>query len=161
MKRQGVDVCAFVVDHDSGRAQFKSGKRQDVIAAQQKNKSCTMYVVTDTDSENKSRMMKAVKDEGMPTLKNPFVYGNLFIILNIEFPQSLSSDAQEGLKALLPPLLNTPMLGTEDDIEVHTLVDIDPVQSCSLNQANMAVNGEAYDEDEAHARPEQPQCAQM
>lgn len=105
--------------------------------------------------------MKAVKDEGMPTLKNPFVYGNLFIILNIEFPQSLSSDAQEGLKALLPPLLNTPMLGTDDDIEVHTLVDIDPVQSCSLNQANMAVNGEAYDEDEAHARPEQPQCAQM
>lgn len=161
LKRQGVDVCAFVVDHDSGRAQFKSGKRQDVIAAQQKNKSCTMYVVTDTDSENKSRMMKAVKDEGMPTLKNPFVYGNLFIILNIEFPQSLSSDAQEGLKALLPPLLNTPMLGTDDDIEVHTLVDIDPVQSCSLNQANMAVNGEAYDEDEAHARPEQPQCAQM
>lgn len=107
-------------------------------------------------------MMKAVKDEGMPTLKNPFVHGNLFIILNIEFPQSISSDVQEQLRALLPPPLHPPTLTASDDTEVHELVDIDPVQSYSLNRSNMTVGGEAYDEDEeVRGMRGQPQCAQM
>merc|ERR1711879_727648 len=93
-------------------------------------------------------MMKAVKGEGMPTLKNPFVYGNLFLILNIEFPQSLSSDVTEQLRGLLPPPLHTTTLSANEDREVHELVEVDPVQSYNSNRANMSVGGEAYDVDE-------------
>ena len=32
------------------------------------------------------RMMKAVEGHGMPRLRNPFEFGNLFLMLNIEFP---------------------------------------------------------------------------
>lgn len=162
LKPQGLDVCCFVIDHASGCAEFKSGTRQDVLDAQQPKANFTMHVVADPDEEHKLRMMKAVKNEGMPTLKNPFVYGNLFIILNIEFPQSLSPEAKEGLRSLLPAPLNTSELDCAEDAEVHTLGDMDPVQSFNLNKANMTAGSEAYDEDvEDRRRPGQPQCAQM
>merc|ERR1712007_105537 len=103
--------------------------------ASQPKQNCTMYVVADPNAENHLRMMKAVKDEGMPTLKNPFVNGNLFIILNIDFPQSLSSEVQEQLRALLPPPLHAPVV--DADAEVHEVIDIDPVQSYNINRADM------------------------
>jgi DnaJ family protein A protein 2 len=161
LKRQGVDVSAFVIDQKSGLAYFKSGTRAEVMAVQQPKQGCKMYVVADPEVRSRQRLMKAVKDEGMPTLKNPFVRGNLFIILSIEFPQSLSPESQEQLRELLPPPLNTPM-SAADDIEVHELSDIDPVQSRSSNQVNMSVGAEAYDEDEeVGSMPGQSQCAQM
>jgi len=160
--RQGIDVSGFIVDQESGRAYFKSGTRSEILSAQQPKQHCTMYVVADPNAESSARMMKAVKGEGMPTLKNPFVYGNLFIILNIEFPQSLSSNVQEQLRELLPPPLNAPANAINDGTEEHVLMDIDPVQSLSSNQANMSVGGQAYDEDEeVGGAPGQPQCAQM
>merc|ERR1711879_913334 len=85
--------------------------------------------------------------EGMPTLKNPMIQGNLFLILNIEFPESLQSETQHELRKLLPPPLNSTSTTEDDDVEVHTLSDIDPVQSYKSNQVNMDVGGEAYDED--------------
>jgi len=162
LKRQGLDVSAFVIDQKSGLAYFKSGTRAEVMAAQQPKQGCKMYVVADPEVRSRQRLMKAVKDEGMPTLKNPFVRGNLFIILSIEFPQSLSLESQEQLRELLPPPLNTPMSAADDDIEVHELSDIDPVQSRSSNQVDMSVGAEAYDEDEeVGSMPGQSQCAQM
>eukprot|EP00971_Amphidinium_carterae_P124692 2469884-Amphidinium_carterae.2 len=41
------------------------------------------------------------KDEGMPTYKNPFIHGNLFLILNIKFPEKLEPDVQAGCTELL------------------------------------------------------------
>ena len=38
------------------------------------------YVLPDPDAKKPFRMMKAVKDEGMPTYKNPFVHGNLGLV---------------------------------------------------------------------------------
>ena len=35
--------------------------------------------------------IRAVKGEGMPTKSNPFVKGNLFLMLSIAFPESQSS----------------------------------------------------------------------
>jgi len=161
LKRRGVDVSAFVVDHRSGKAFFKSACREDVMKAQMPNQNCTMYVVADPDAESRMRMMKAVKGEGMPTLKNPFVHGNLFIIFNIEFPQSLSCDAQDQLRTLLPPPINTSTSATDEDVEVHEVTNIDPVQSYSANRDNMTVTGEAYDEDEDEEATRQPACTQM
>lgn len=162
LKRRGADATAFIVDQNSGRAYFKSGPRNDILTAREPKQNCIMYVIADPDTESHLRMMKAVKDEGMPTLKNPFLHGNLFIILNIEFPESLSSDVQERLRELLPSPLSAPPSAKDDnDTEVHILTDMDTVQSHRSNQANMTVSGEAYDEDEERSMPQQPQCAQM
>merc|ERR1712100_274526 len=100
-----------------------------------------MHIAADPLAESRQRMMKAVKGEGMPTLKNPFVHGNLFIIFNIEFPQSLPEHTHEKLRALLPPPLSPPILDSGDDAEQHELTDIDPVRSYSSNKANMVASG--------------------
>merc|ERR1711998_190783 len=147
LKRKGIDVGVFVVDGQ--RAYFKQGSREEILAAKKVRKNCAMYILADPNAKNAMRVMKAVKDEGMPTYKNPFVHGNLFLILTVEFPDRLSTDAQASLKGLLPPpLLPTPKFKSDDpSVELHTLIDIDPVQSYNANKVNMKSGGEAYDDD--------------
>merc|ERR1712137_649838 len=79
LKRKGIDVGVFVVD--SQRAYFKTGSREEIFAAKKTRRGSTMYVLSDPNATHEFRMMKAVKGEGMPTYKNPFVHGNLFLIL--------------------------------------------------------------------------------
>merc|ERR1719181_1995605 len=104
LKRKGIDVGVFVVDGQ--RAHFKQGTREEILAAKKTRKGCTMYVISDPNANQHLRMMKAVKDEGMPTYKNPFVHGNLFLILTIKFPDTLTPENQQAIKKLLPPPLN-------------------------------------------------------
>merc|ERR1711990_342933 len=163
LKRKGIDVGVFVVD--GSKAYFKQGSREEIMAAKKPRKNCTMYVLADPNAKNQLRMMKAVKDEGMPTYKNPFVHGSLFLILTIEFPEKLEPDVQAKLKQHLPPPL-LPRTLKEDDpsVEIHTLVDMDPVQSFNSNKVNMQAGGEAYDEDEGPGGMGGPggvQCQQM
>merc|ERR550532_3560626 len=147
LKRKGIDVGVFVVD--GSRAYFKQCTREEALAAKKTRRGCTMYVVSDPDAKTSFRMMKAVKDEGMPTYKNPFVHGNLFLILTIEFPDSLSPNNQKAIRELLPPPLNVPTFKEDDQsVEIHTTTDIDPVQSYNSNKVNMSAGGEAYDDDE-------------
>merc|ERR1712060_663190 len=119
------------------------------LSAKKKKKGCTMYILADPDAKKGDRIMKAVKGEGMPTYKNPFVAGNLFLILTIEFPDKLEPDIQSQIKKLLPPPLNVPKLKDDDpSVELHTVTDIDPVQSYNSNKVNMQAGGEAYDDDD-------------
>jgi DnaJ family protein A protein 2 len=147
LKRKGIDVGCFVVDKN--RAYFKQGSREEILGAKKTRKGSTMYVISDPNAKSHLRMMKAVKDEGMPTYKNPFVHGNLFLILTIEFPDKIDPAAQDALRKLLPAPLNVPSISDKDsDVEVHQVTDIDPVTSYSSNKVNMQTGGEAYDEDE-------------
>jgi len=143
LKQKGIDVGAFVVD--SQRAYFKQGTREEVLAAKKTKKGSTMYILSDPDASSALRVMKAVKGEGMPTYKNPFVHGNLFLILTIQFPETLEPSTQDKIRSLLPPPLNVPELTTDEE---HFVSDIDPVQSFNSNKANMKAGGEAYDDDE-------------
>merc|ERR1719456_507298 len=77
LKQKGIDVGAFVVDGQ--RTYFKQGSREEILAARKARKNCTMYVISDPNANAHLRFMKAVKDEGMPTYKNPFIHGNLFL----------------------------------------------------------------------------------
>merc|ERR1719343_693391 len=101
LKRKGIDVGVFVVD--GSRAYFKQCTREEALAAKKTKKGSTMYVVSDPDANKSFRMMKAVKGEGMPTFKNPFVSGNLFLNLTIEFPNELTPEVQTQIRSLLPP----------------------------------------------------------
>jgi len=147
LKRKGINVGAFVVD--SNHAYFKSATREEVLAAKKPRKGSTMYVVSDPNASSHLKMMKAVKGEGMPTYKNPFVHGNLFLILTIVFPEKLAPENQKGIRKLLPPPLNVPTLKEDDQsVEIHNVVEINPIQSYNENKVNMASGTEAYDEDE-------------
>merc|ERR1719456_1327732 len=99
LKRKGISVGAFVVD--GKRAYFKSADRDEVLAAKKPSKNSTLYVVSDPNANSSARLMKAVKGEGMPTYKNPFVSGNLFLILTIDFPENLTAENQKGIRKLL------------------------------------------------------------
>jgi len=165
LKQRGLDVNAIVVDAENGKAYFKAGPRHEILADQHAART-TMYVVADPSSQSQLRAMKAVKDEGMPTCKNPFVHGNLFLILHIEFPVSLTESTQQGLRALLPPPLKASMPPSDvsddlDQAEEHTVIELDPVQSFNDNKTNMTTGGEAYEEDEEHHVPGQAQCPTM
>merc|ERR1719288_172422 len=112
LKRKGIDVGVFVVD--SHRAYFKQCTREEALAAKKPKKGSTMYIISDPDAKKNFRMMKAVKGEGMPTFKNPFVHGNLFLNLTIEFPESLTPEIQKKIQSLLPPPLNAPKWKEDD-----------------------------------------------
>merc|ERR1712025_728508 len=107
-----------------------SAEREEVLASKTPSKNCSLYVVSDVNANRSQRLMKAVKGEGMPTFKNPFVHGNLFLILTIEFPDSLTPESQEAIinlaiRKLLPPPLNETTWSKDDaDVEVHSVVDI-------------------------------------
>jgi len=164
LKRKGIDVGVFCVD--ARRAYFKQCTREEALAAKKPKKGTTMYVLSDPDAKKSFRMTKAVKGEGMPTYKNPFVNGNLFLILTIEFPESLSPEVQQKIKGLLPAPLNTPAWKESDEsVEVHTVTDIDPVSSYNSNKVNMASGGEAYDDEDegggGGGGGGQPQCQQQ
>lgn len=147
LKRKGIDVGVFVVD--GRKAYFKSGTREEIMAAKKTRKGSTMYLAVDQNAQNPLRFLKAVKDEGMPTYKNPFVHGNLFLILTIEFPDRLEPETQQAIRQLLPPPINAVTRSPEDaQVEIHTVADMDPVQSFNSNKANMQAGNEAYDEDE-------------
>merc|ERR1711988_286929 len=147
LKRKGIDVGVFVVD--GSRAYFKQCTREEALGQKKTRKGCTMYVLADPDAKSNQRVMKAAKGEGMPTYKNPFQFGNLFLILTIEFPDSLKPETQADIRKLLPPPLNVPKFKEDDkDVEVHTVENIDPVQSYNSNKVNMQAGGEAYDDDD-------------
>merc|ERR1719162_1910434 len=159
LKRKGIDVGCFVVD--GRRAYFKQASREEVLAAKRPKRGSTMYVISDPNSASSMRLMKAVQGEGMPTYKNPFAFGNLFLILTIDFPESLSPNTQDAIRELLPPPLNVPTSAGDED---HFVEDIDPVASFNANKANMAAGNEAYDEEEEAGGGRQQgaqQCQQM
>merc|ERR1719356_155949 len=151
LKRKGIDVGAFVVDGQ--RAYFKQCTRAEALAAKKTRKGSTMYILSDPDANKSIRMMKAVKDEGMPTYKNPFVHGNLFLVITIEFPDGLTPDTQQSIRSLLPPPLNKAQFSEDDEgVEVHMVTDIDPVASFNSNKINMTGGGEAYDDEDEDER---------
>merc|ERR1712066_1074124 len=152
LKRKGIDVGVFVVDGQ--KAYFKQCTREEGLAAKKTKKGSTMYIVSDPNAKKAFRMMKAVKGEGMPTYKNPFVHGNLFLNLTIEFPDNLTPDIQKKIRSLLPPPLNVPKWkGDDPGVEIHKLIDVDPVQSYNSNKVNMSGGGEAYDDEEEEDSP--------
>jgi DnaJ family protein A protein 2 len=147
LKRKGINVGCFVVQ--GGRAHFKQCTREEALAAKKTKKGSSMYVLADPNAAGSTRLMKAVKGEGMPTFKNPFIHGNLFLIITIEFPEKLEQTTQAAIRKLLPPPLHVPTIKEDQDgVEVHMLTDIDPVASFKSNVINMKAGGEAYDDDD-------------
>lgn len=161
---KGRGIGAFV--QRGGRTVFKQCTYDEAMAAKKTSRGSTLYVIQDPSATAGKRLMKAVKGEGLPRLKQPFEHGNLFLILNIEFPTALDAAAVSALKKLLPPSMNVPKsTGTEEDVEVCELENIDPVESAKEAQAYGGGSAmDADDDDEGHGHGHGGggvQCAQQ
>jgi DnaJ family protein A protein 2 len=154
---KGKGIGAFV--QKGGRTVFKQCTYNEALASKSTSKGSKLYIISDPDADKSKRMMKAVEGEGLPRLKRPFDYGNLFIVLSIDFPTSIDASAQAALLKLLPPPMHTVTAKEDDeDVEVVELQDIDPVKSYQDNLPE-----ESYqDEDEGGgAGGQRVQCAQQ
>jgi len=154
---RGKGIGCFV--QKGGRTVFKQCTYSQALAAKAPSKGSKLYIISDPEADKEKRLMKAVEGEGLPRLKSPFEHGNLFILLNIEFPSDLDVSTQAMLKKLLPPPKHVPTASEDDeDVEVCDLKDIDPLTSFKDNLPE-----EAYDEDEEGGGPggQRVQCAQQ
>jgi DnaJ family protein A protein 2 len=105
---------------------------------------------------------KAIKDEGMPSVKNPYVRGSLYIEFDIEFPKAeqLTKEIKQNLIKLLPspspqqlPTYEQPMdtdgnptaPPEQKEAEEVTLTDVDITQEKRKFEEQ---HKEAYEEDE-------------
>lgn len=74
--------------------------------------------------------LKAVIGEGMPTIGQPFLYGNLFLALAIRFPDALDAAAEQKLRQALPGPNNR---GNDMEAGLQEpcffLEDLDPLES--------------------------------
>ena len=134
-------------------------------------------VKSDPGSVYRPGDIKAVLNEGMPQKANPYVRGNLYIELDVTFPDKVSDAKKAELLAVLgaPAVLKVPAVKRkerkvdEDGMEVETevddvpeeakLVDVDMEAERAARQAEQQQQREQYDEDEDGGRGRgQPGC---
>jgi len=144
------DFTAFVINN--GTATFKKCSREEVLAAKKSRPGATLYVLKDPNADAHLRYCKAVKGEGMPMHKNPFVGGNMFIILNVVFPDNLDDAAVKALKKALPkPERELTYKEDDEDVEIHFLTEMDPVASFKDGVPSTGHDAAYGEDDEGHA----------
>lgn len=108
------------------------------------------------EGEGQNPFMKRVTEEGMPSLGNPFVRGDLYIVFKVSFPEDgeLSEEVLQVLKKTLPEADVDFEYDTEE-VEEHTMSVAD-VKHFGHGGARAA--GNEYDsDDEEGGRPVQCQ----
>eukprot|EP00656_Telonema_subtile_P012988 TRINITY_DN1657_c0_g1_i3.p1 TRINITY_DN1657_c0_g1~~TRINITY_DN1657_c0_g1_i3.p1 ORF type:complete len:522 (+),score=161.19 TRINITY_DN1657_c0_g1_i3:122-1687(+) len=155
---KGKGIGAFVTR--GGSTTFKQGTREEVLAACKPKQGATMYLLADPNASAGTRMMKCVVGEGLPTFRDQTEFGNLFVLLTIEFPESIPTEAIPTLKGLLPPPLNTVTAQEGDEnVDVCELTTKDPV--ASFNATKPAVRDEDDEHDHHGQGGGNVQCAQQ
>merc|ERR1711998_246388 len=157
---KGKGICCFVVQ--DGRTTFKQGTRTEAMASKVKRAGATMYILEDANAMKKERMLVAVEGEGMPLARDPFQFGNLFLQLEIEFPEEISEEAQEALKKVLPAAQNSSSADeTAENVDTHETTMLDPVTSY---KEGIFTSKESFDDDDDEmggAGGQRVQCAQQ
>lgn len=89
--------------------------------------------------------IKMVKGEGMPSLGNPFVKGDLYIAFHVKFPEELSSETIEQLKKILPGDEDMEEAYDPEKVEEHFMDDADLRH---FGKGGAATTGGEYDSDD-------------
>lgn len=110
-----------------------------------------LKVVSDPKTIYEPGCVKCVNDEGMPTEKNPFIRGNLYIEYDIEFPTGgFDASAKKLLAKVLPPGEAEEPPKCDDEPEEVSLSNVDMNVEKERWQQEARGRGEQYDEDEGH-----------
>ena len=99
---------------------------------------------TDEETGRTLPYITSVKDEGMPSLGNPFVKGNLYIAFHVKFPKTLEADVVKQLKSLLPDA-NLDEEYDPEQVEEHFMEFADLRH---FGKGGAAMSGSEYDSDE-------------
>merc|ERR1711939_455132 len=157
---RGKGIGCFVIQ--DGRTTFKQGSREECLAAKRKESGATMYCLSDPNAAAAGRMTVAVEGEGLPLVRDPYMFGNLFLQLDIEFPESLSEEQISGLRTVLPPALNSSSADEgAENVDTATVKMIDPV--ASYKDGTFTTNS-AHDDDDDEGGGmggQRVQCAQQ
>jgi DnaJ family protein A protein 2 len=141
---RGKGIGCFITRN--GTTTFKQGSREECLAACKPKQGATLYILADPNAASSSRMMKCCVGEGLPTFRDQTEFGNLFVILTIEFPDSIPTEAISTMRGLLPPALNTVTAQEGDEnVDVVSLTTMDPVASYNMNKP---VSRDEDDDDE-------------
>jgi DnaJ homolog subfamily A member 2 len=100
---------------------------------------------TDEETGRTLPYISVVKDEGMPSLGNPFVKGHLYIAFHVKFPDTLAPEVVTQLKQLLPDA------DLEEDYDKEEVEDhfMDVADLRHFGKGGAASHGESeYDSDE-------------
>lgn len=107
--------------------------------------------------------IKAIRDQGMPQHKNPYVMGSLYIEFNVEFPkpEELTPNVVKVLQKVLPDTKSTDSsvpdsMDTEKESEEHHLEKVD-IEAERRRYKEQQASREQYDEDD---EPRGTQCRQ-
>lgn len=157
LKNKGIG--AFVVAN--GTADFKQCSRDEALANMRPRRGARLFLVKDQASGAAGRMMKCVEGQGMPRLRNPFEFGNLFLVLKIDFPApgALTPAAQAALLDAIPRRLSEPTTAAPaaENVEIFTTSELDPLKSYNDNKPEAE---EEDDEEGGRGGPGGVQCAQ-
>jgi len=158
-KRKGADLlvsknlslnealCGFTwkIKHLDGREVIVKSRPGEVIKA---------------EAEGGRPFVKVITNEGMPSLGNPFVKGNLYVVFRVDFPDDgdLDDTAVQALKKLLPG----PSMDVEYDEETAEIVHLDVADVKNFGKGGVQNHDSAYDSDdeEGAGGPQGVQCQQ-
>jgi len=113
------------------------------------------------EADNTTPFVKIVANEGMPSLGNPFVKGNLYVLFRVEFPEDneLSQSVVDQLRKILP----------KPSMAVDYSIDDEEVEECHLDAGDVKLFGkggapmggsDAYDSDDEEGGQGGVQCQQ-
>ena len=97
-----------------------------------------------------------VKGEGMPSLGNPFVRGNLYVAFHVKFPTTLEPEVVGKLRDLLPDA------DMPEDYDLETVEEhfMDEADLRHFGKGGAAVHNNEYDSDDDEDGPQGVQCQQ-
>eukprot|EP00811_Abedinium_folium_P036756 NODE_9435_length_1424_cov_8.234387.p1 GENE.NODE_9435_length_1424_cov_8.234387~~NODE_9435_length_1424_cov_8.234387.p1 ORF type:complete len:378 (+),score=100.94 NODE_9435_length_1424_cov_8.234387:101-1234(+) len=165
MRTQDLQACkavcrqhgysAFTYWEDT--AYFRMQSRTEVLAARAAARGATLFVCPDPSKSACLRAQRALPGEGMPAFRKSGVWGNLFVLLKVEFPQQLDDCALEELlrgggggccgamHALIMPTAGSQGSGDSSDgdgDEDVELCDLDPIES--VRQQHIVTGGASF-----------------
>lgn len=155
-KRKGADLlvsknlslnealCGFQwkIKHLDGREVVVKSKPGEVIKA---------------ESDGGRPFVKIVPNEGMPSLGNPFVKGNLYVVFRVDFPED--GDLDESAVAALKKVLPEPAMDVEYDEETAEVVHLEHADVKNFGKGGVQSSDSAYESDD-EASPQGVQCQQ-
>lgn len=110
----------------------------------------------DAESGRTLPYITKVKDEGMPSLGNPFVKGSLYIAFHVKFPTSLSPEVITQINKLLPDADMTEDYDPEQ-VEEHFM---DEADLRHFGKGGAAMRNDEYDSDDEQGGQQGVQCQQ-
>ena len=124
------NITAFTINNNE--VSFYKDSIDDINKNKYTQNKSILY--TYSNNFNNEAKLKCLEDEGMPIYDNPILKGDLFILLNIKFPDKISEE-------LITYLLNSELSSTkcvskfkdDNSAEIHYITDKTPNLSVEEN----------------------------